>query len=71
MCKICSTELGINSKGGGLRAHMLIKHTLEWLEVYIEWYNMSKYGKDDKGDDPISDSSCLTCKNQGPRGKKF
>ena len=42
MCKICSSELGINSKGGGLRAHMLIKHTLEWLELFTEWYVGSK-----------------------------
>ena len=50
-CKVCSAEMYIYAKGGGMRNHILLKHTLEWLEVYIEWYNMSKYGKDDKGDD--------------------
>ena len=74
-CKVCSAEMYIYAKGGGMRNHILLKHTLEWLEVYIEWYidktEKLKDVKSYKGDDPISDYSCLTCKNQGPRGKKF
>ena len=43
VCKMCSSELSILNKknqlhGTSIRRHLQMKHSLEWLEIYTEWY---------------------------------